>query len=685
MLLKFRSPLFKCCVNNRTRAARQFCWTSLFANTQAASYASRASEPDSESDSDAELNCNKWEAEAQYIEATRYMNASLSSKFRHLQATEYLAKAARSGNAKAAVLYSCCLEHGLGVRRDVSESWRYLKVALQQDNADAQFIRSSQLLGELKRREEHGQAVAQKLAAFDVDECDDRWLNDEARRLLAAAAAQGHVEALCTVATSDALSGDARRARGARRTLTALVVGKEHVGAMCALARLELDEGNGQTAVKLWRRAAELGSVAALVKLGDVMRTGAPSVPADLAETLRCWRCAALEHRNGAAMCALAGLYQRGEGVDVDAARAAELWRTAADECQNALGAANYGIALRDGIGVTHDWRGAHRYLERGTALGNPVAHYALGVHLEHDRGELAQATDHYGAAAAKGHADAQLALGRLAQSADRIDEALRHYEAAASQGNASAHNAAGLLLARRHRSAATSFSGGGGGDDDDANAERAIRHFEAAAALGHCGAAVHLAELLYSRGADGDYERAAALFAEHAERGDIAAQFGLALCHQHGRGVPGKDVGKACALLRSAADAGHVRAQNNLGALLELGSDDVEQDLPAAVAYFRRAASAGHPYAAFNLAQCLRCGGPGIEQDLGEAIGHYRQAADRNVVDAHYQLGICLALGEGVEANLAAALEHWRTAASHGHSHAARLLHQFAKKVETK
>jgi hypothetical protein len=134
-------------------------------------------------------------------------------------------------------------------------------------------------------------------------------------------------------------------------------------------------------ALDLFRQAAGLGEVRAMVELGETLMNDGDGVSADYPEALN-WLRKAAAAGDSSGMVDLGGMYLLGNGVDEDFDTAAEWFRKAAD-------------------------------------AGNPVAMYDLGMMYEHGQG-VAQDRDKaeqlYGKAARLGHHEAQKRLAELSR-----------------------------------------------------------------------------------------------------------------------------------------------------------------------------------------------------------------------------------------------------------------------------
>lgn len=90
------------------------------------------------------------------------------------------------------------------------------------------------------------------------------------------------------------------------------------------------------------------------------------------------------------------------------------------------------------------------------------------------------------------------------------------------------------------------------------------------------------------------------------------------------------------------------------------------EPALSAETAALIAAAESGDPAAQNNLA-LLYAVGEGVEADAAKAVELYRAAAEQGLAEARFNLARCYALGTGVEVNEAAFIEHCTKAAYAG------------------
>lgn len=121
-------------------------------------------------------------------------------------------------------------------------------------------------------------------------------------------------------------------------------------------------------------------------------------------------------------------------------------------------------------------------------------------------------------------------------------------------------------------------------------------------------------------------------------------------------------------------AEKGNVQAEYNLGVCYEHG-DGVKQDYEKAVYWYRRAADKGYDKAQMNLGVCYT-NGYGVEKDEAEAVRLYHLAAAQGNMYAQFNLGVCYYQGLGVEVDISKFFEYMQMAADNGHAKAREILH---------
>lgn len=119
--------------------------------------------------------------------------------------------------------------------------------------------------------------------------------------------------------------------------------------------------------------------------------------------------------------------------------------------------------------------------------------------------------------------------------------------------------------------------------------------------------------------------EKSIAALKQQAASGDAAAQCGLGLMYEEGKGAP-QDYVRAGFWYRKAAEQGDTQAQSRLGYLYCSGHG-VSQDYTQAVLWFRKAAEQGNAEAQSMLG-ALYHDGHGVPQDYAESYFWYDLAA---------------------------------------------------------
>lgn len=169
------------------------------------------------------------------------------------------------------------------------------------------------------------------------------------------------------------------------------------------------------------RRAADLGSGAALRQLGLMQRWGY-GMEADPAEAARLYQ-RALDRGDIEAAVDLGDSLGAGAGVNKDAVRAAALYRRAS-EAGVARGDLALGYAYETGAGVKQDLAAAVALYRKAADKGNAQAQYNLGI-LHHEgrgaRRDQAEALRWFRRSAEAGSTDAMFALALAYQKGDGV------------------------------------------------------------------------------------------------------------------------------------------------------------------------------------------------------------------------------------------------------------------------
>ena len=192
----------------------------------------------------------------------------------------------------------------------------------------------------------------------------------------------------------------------------------------------QMDDETKSAAVAVFRTGAAHGHAPSMRNLGLLYESG-QGVAQDYAKA-REWYEKAAAKGDAIAMSNLGGLCADGRGVAQDYARAREWYEKAADK-GNAIAMSNLGLLYESGQGVAQDYAKAGEWYEKASAKGNAIAMSNLGLLYESGQGvaqDYAKAREWYEKAAANGNADAEARLESLsiseAAGAGRYAEALQ-------------------------------------------------------------------------------------------------------------------------------------------------------------------------------------------------------------------------------------------------------------------
>ncbi|HEB94499.1 MAG TPA: sel1 repeat family protein [Gammaproteobacteria bacterium] len=148
------------------------------------------------------------------------------------------------------------------------------------------------------------------------------------------------------------------------------------------------------------------------------------------------------------------------------------------------------------------------------------------------------------------------------------------------------------------------------------------------------------------------------------AGQGNPAALNLLGMMYELGRGVP-QDPARSVVYYRKAAEKGDIHAQFNLAVSYNTGVG-IPMNFQQAVKWYRRAADQGADFAQYNLATMYE-EGSGVAQDFQQAAQWYRLAAEHGNPQAQNNLGWLYKRGRGVGKNLMVAYAWLDTAAVQG------------------
>ena len=357
--------------------------------------------------------------------------------------------------------------------------------------------------------------------------------------------------------------------------------------------------------------------------------------------------------------------YGSTEGITIDHARAAALFRQAADQ-QLPEAEARMAVLYFFGNGVAKDETKAREWankaiehgLETKAQTSNPRAEAELAVLYENGLGVSqsdSKAADFYQKAGDGGDAAALNSLSSLYRDGKGVPQNLTKAadlcQRAVAQGNTAALTVLGWL-----------YANGQGVPQSDS---KAAELFQKAVDLGDADALTNLGVLYANgRGVAQNYSKAAELFQKTANLDDAAALTNLAGLYADGKGVPRND-SKAAELYQKAADLGFVPAQFALGMSYLEGKGMPKNDFKAAE-LFQKAADQGFALAQFNLG-VFYLNGKGVPMNDSKAAELFQKAADQGDANAQNSLGGLYENGLGVPQNHLKAAELYQKSADQG------------------
>ena len=356
-------------------------------------------------------------------------------------------------------------------------------------------------------------------------------------------------------------------------------------------------------------------------------------------------------------LMALANFYLLGYGTEKNENEAARLHKIGAEKgdafCQSC-----YGRDLLYGIGVKKDVDTALIWLRKSAAQKQPDAEYTLhriyaeGSEVKADPDEARQWLLN---AAEHGHHDARTDLAEeILQAKDRkrAKSVLSWVRPGAMSGHATSCYIMGfiysvgfgvkedpiesmawrMVLLNIHdeeNSRSWRIDYKGLGEADQAKAEKRAKELSGERDY-HSPFARDPVELAAEKK---DYEETK----QKAEKGDVDAQYHLAMLYDFGRGTEKNDT-EAARWCRKAAEKGHAEAQFSLAQTLRLG-EAVAPDMKEAFAWFMKSALQGNAEAEHALSVCYQ-NGDGVKENEVEARKWRQKAAEKGNPRSQCNLG---------------------------------------------
>lgn len=459
-------------------------------------------------------------------------------------------------------------------------------------------------------------------------------------------------------------------------------------------------EKNAESAVKLWTKAAENGSLQAVqnlafcrmqgigcaqdaqAALNGFAKAAAGGVTEAMANagvaneqlyggsaTYKNYAAAAargnVSAMANAGRCELLGLY----GAKKEEEKGFQYLVQAAEK-GNAMARYNMALCYIEGMGTDVNSAKGYRILEEMADSFAPAA-YNAGLLSELGKGtsqSYTKAARFYEKAVASELPEAMYNLGRLHEKGQGVsrDEAraFELYSQAAEQGLGLAHFALGICYQK--------------GIGTEKNLPSAIDCLRKAAANEDAAPLYFLGMSYLAGGAQEDTaeedetlasmstpEKAVYYFRKAAEKKYAPAQYELAECLMSGKGCK-KSAEEAFLAYKQAAEQGEPRAVYALARCYHLGLGTARDNKKAAAGYLK-AARLGNAVAMYNAGALLQRGADGLPKDAQGALKWYTSAAEQGYTPAFYALGDCYNLGIGTEVNRVKAAEYYQKGSAAG------------------
>jgi hypothetical protein len=160
------------------------------------------------------------------------------------------------------------------------------------------------------------------------------------------------------------------------------------------------------------------------------------------------------------------------------------------------------------------------------------------------------------------------------------------------------------------------------------------------------------------------DYTKAMEWYMKAVNLGESGAMYNLGYMFAHGQGVA-QDYTKAMEWYTKAANLGETVAMNSIGYMYENGQG-VAQDYTKAMEWYMKAVNLGESSAMYNIG-CMYENGQGVAQDYAKAMEWYMKSVNLGDATAMNNIGTMYWNGTGVEKDVTKAVEWWQKAAALG------------------
>ena len=309
------------------------------------------------------------------------------------------------------------------------------------------------------------------------------------------------------------------------------------------------DNKEYEKAIELYKKAAALGHIGVLNRLGGMYQYGEGVEQSDT-EAVKWYRKGA-EAGNANAMCNLGLMYDNGQGVEQSDTEAVKWYRKGA-EAGNARAMNILGVMYANGQGVEQSDAEAVKWYRKGAEAGNANAMNSLGWMYQSGKGveqSDTEAVKWYRKGAEAGNDYAMNNLGWMYQNGKGVEqsdtEAVKWYRKGAEAGNANAMCNLGWM-----------YENGQGVEQSNTEA---VKWYKKAADGGNAWAMNRLGELSSS------YSEELKWYNLAADKGNSDAMFNLVWMYRMGNGVD-KDINTALYWAKKSASLNNARGMVAVG-----------------------------------------------------------------------------------------------------------------------
>lgn len=379
------------------------------------------------------------------------------------------------------------------------------------------------------------------------------------------------------------------------------------------------------------------------------------------------------------ALVSLGVAYYNEEDGKENQGKAFELFSKALEIAPNNVKAINnIANCYNNGVGVDENKQKAMELYREAAETGYANSQYNLANELR--RQENPECLEWYQKAFENGDVDAPYEIARIYYNGKIVPKDCEKYIEYLTKADEIGNNYATFDLAYSYLT----------GDCVETNKEKGAALMEKAANAGSSDAAINMA-LVYKKGdgvvadiekavewaekaaergddsmlvrilSETDPQKAFEYNLEHAQKGDVKAQYRVFEAYAEGAGV-NRDIKEALDWLRRAADAGDTTSQAIMGS-----QEMTFGDAPSAVRYWEKASAGGNLVSTNDLAKVYFSGASGVPADKPRAIELFKKAAEGGFGEAQAALGKCYSTGNGVPKNANEAFRLFSLAAEQG------------------